>query len=523
MEKPNLLTRISRILMGAGALVAVAQPVQAFNTSTTYGSQTIRTGVLNNSGRTVNEVIACTKIEDSTKVIDAGFIGLWNGTKQMTDWDGDGTNEVCYHFTRGLGDDFRDGDSADVVFTTSADLNPQTIEAANGETNVNFTFMGPTIDQTITTVPSIDMYSGITATVDANSIVQGPDIDTEAADTDGSVYWGAQKVYNVTPRTNYQIDSVTGCDSLTGDSSAMVCTIDGDGDATINVTSSRIMHQVTTNVTGPITVNLPGGGTCTEATSPCSDDRPEGSTEDYTTSRPTGHSLSATGFDSTNSDNTRGTLDNLLNTRNVSFGATPYSNVINVSSTGTGTGTLVGRNIDTGSGDNTDADDYGSASNSIVATADSGSEFAGWDTCDGVVADNTCAVEYDIDTESGSKTVTAIFELTEYLIQVQPPENGFLRDSSRVIDCSLQRTDQCEKTVIYGVTETITWVGDSNYSVKSFTGSCSGDTCSFVVDGTESVGVELYRETSPALKFITTILVPQNDRRRKVLAEKLYH
>ncbi|MCP3932152.1 MAG: hypothetical protein GY705_24025, partial [Bacteroidetes bacterium] len=182
------------------------------------------------------------------------------------------------------------------------------------------------------------------------------------------------------------------------------------GSKTVTATFNLIpvTHEVTTTVTGSGSVLLPGGSNCNEGNSPCVDDRVEHSTEDYVATRPTGHSVNFTNFDSTSGDT--GTLTDLLADRSISVAFALYTNTLIVTKNpaGTSTGELTGTKIDTGTGDNEHED--GAYGEQVAITASYGSDTEVTYTGCTTVVDDTCYKTLNVDSQDGVNNVSARFD-----------------------------------------------------------------------------------------------------------------
>ncbi len=151
---------------------------------------------------------------------------------------------------------------------------------------------------------------------------------------------------------------------------------------------------------------------------------------------------------------------------------------LDVAKAGNGSGTVVSSpdGIDCGS-DCSHTYDHGT-SVTLTATPATGSKFTRWEGCTGTT---TCTVTMD-----GAKSVTAVFELRRFALEVTKAGTGggTVTSSPAGIDCG---TD-CSETHDHGTSVTLSATADADSTFTGWSGACTGTgACTVTVDDERSV------------------------------------
>lgn len=154
-----------------------------------------------------------------------------------------------------------------------------------------------------------------------------------------------------------------------------------------------------------------------------------------------------------------------------------FSTTLNVSKTGTGTGTVTSSPAVINCGTTCSSNIETGTIVTLTATASANSEFAGWaGDCSGT---GTCTV-----TMNAMKNVQATFNKIQYALEVSSTTGGTVTSTPAGINCGTS----CRTSFDQGTSVTLTATPAAGYIFAGWSGACSGTgTCSVTMNSATSV------------------------------------
>ncbi len=266
---------------------------------------------------------------------------------------------------------------------------------------------------------------------------------------------GSSMTYVTTPGVGFLVSNLNGFDSIvSGDDGRLEIIITNKNIEVVFGLKNNILYvsgagEGSGNVTG-IGIDVEGGDS--------SENVDYGTTVTLAATRNAGSSFDGwSGCDASTGNTCFQTLNQDIQdgSENVTAHYSLYTNQLTVSTDGNGAGIVTGIGIDTGTGDGTTNDNFGTQI-VLTATPQNSSIFEGWSGCDNAVG-TICTQTLSQDSQNGLENVIATFDIEQYSVEVRYVDDGVV--TANGINCGVDQQgvlqNDCLTSVNYGESLTL--------------------------------------------------------------------